>query len=71
MHNVQMAVKGNVLTITVDLSQPGTISKTGKSTIIGSTGGWVSILPGAPGAVSVSAEIKVGLNVLGPLPKAA
>ena len=58
MHNVQMAVKGDLLTITVDLSRPGAASKTGKSVIIGGTGGYVQV-PDRPG-------VRVGLNVLGP-----
>jgi hypothetical protein len=53
--NVEMSVKGNILTITVDLSKPGEESSSGKSLVIGSTEGNVSV-PEKP-------EIKIGLNV--------
>jgi hypothetical protein len=53
--NVEMKVEGTKLVITVDLSQPGEVSSSGKSMVIGSTEGNVSV----PG----KAEVKVGLNV--------
>ena len=56
--NVEMQVKDGKLTITVDLSKSFGISSSGKSTIIASTGGNVSV----PGHESV----KVGLNVYRP-----
>jgi len=55
MRNVDMKVSGNVLTITVDLSVPGEVSTSGKSMVIGSTEGNVSV-PDKP-------EVKIGLNV--------
>lgn len=55
MQNVQMKLNGNVLEIRVDLSQPGAMSRSGKSNVIGSTEGNVTV-PGKP-------EVKVGLNV--------
>jgi len=55
MRNVDMKVEGNVLTIVVDLSEKGVESSSGKSLVIGSTEGNVSV-PDKP-------EIKVGLNV--------
>jgi len=55
MKNVQMSVKDNTLTITVDLSKEYGPSSTGKSIIIASTEGNVSV-PGSEG-------IKIGLNV--------
>jgi len=52
--NVQMAVDGDVLTIAVDLSQEVGPSKSGKTIIVGSTGG-NQLIPGR--------SEKVGLNV--------
>jgi len=54
MKNVQMAVEGNILTITVDLSKEFGPSSSGKTIIIASTEGNVSI---------PDREEKVGLNV--------
>jgi len=54
--NVEMkVVEGSKLVITVDLAQPGQVSSSGKSLVIGSTEGNVSV-PDKP-------EVKVGLNV--------
>jgi hypothetical protein len=55
MRNVETKVEGTKLIITVDLAQPGEVSSSGKSLVIGSTEGNVSV-PGKP-------EIKIGLNV--------
>jgi hypothetical protein len=52
--NVNGEMHGNVLTLRIDLSQPGQESKSGKSEVIGSTNGNVGI----PGT-----DVKVGLNV--------
>lgn len=57
--NVVMEVQGNTLVITVDLSQSFGVSGSGKSTIIATTGGNVSV----PGQEAV----KVGLNVYCPV----
>jgi len=54
MKNVQMAVDGNTLTIKVDLSKEFGPSSSGKTIIIASTEGNVSI---------PDREEKVGLNV--------
>jgi len=54
MKNVQMAVDGNILTITVDLSKEFGPSSSGKTIIVASTEGNVSI---------PDREEKVGLNV--------
>ena len=43
MKNVQMAVNGNLLTITVDLAKTYGASKSGKTTIIASTEGNVTV----------------------------
>ncbi len=59
--NVELQVKDGKLVITVDLSKSFGVSGSGKSTIIASTGGNVSV----PGQESV----KVGLNVYRPLGK--
>lgn len=55
MKNVEMKVDGDILTITVDLSQEFGPSSSGKTIIIASTEGNVSI-PGIE-------DKKVGLNV--------
>ena len=54
MKNVQMVVEGNILTIKVDLSKELGPSSSGKTIIIASTEGSVSVL---------DREEKVGLNV--------
>lgn len=58
MKNVQMNVKGTILTITVDLSKSQGDSKTGNSEIIGTTSGNTNV-PGTD-------DIKIGLNVYKP-----
>ncbi len=55
MKNVEMKVDGNILTISVDLSRDFGLSSSGKTIIIASTEGNVSV-PGAE-------DRKVGLNV--------
>lgn len=55
MRNIEMTTAGNILTITVDLSQRFGKSSSGKSTIIASTEGNISV----PG----NEEIKIGLNI--------
>lgn len=58
MNNVSMKVNGDVLTITVDLKAKGTASKSGKTSIIAGTGGFV--------AVDHKSGAKVSLNVTVP-----
>ncbi|MBU0929093.1 MAG: hypothetical protein KKA67_15185 [Spirochaetes bacterium] len=55
MKNVEMKLTGNILTITVDVSKEYGLSSSGKSTIIASTEGNVSI-PGKE-------DVKIGLNI--------
>jgi ABC-type uncharacterized transport system YnjBCD ATPase subunit len=55
MKNIEMTVSGDILTIKVDLSKTFGKSSSGKSTIIASTEGNVSV-PGRD-------EVKIGLNV--------
>jgi len=55
MKNVEMTLEGNILTITVDLTKEFGPSSSGKTLIIASTEGNVSI-PGHE-------EAKIGLNV--------
>ncbi len=55
MKNIEMSLNGDILTIKVDVSKTFGKSSSGKSTIIASTEGNVSI-PGRD-------EIKIGLNV--------
>jgi hypothetical protein len=57
MKNVQMEVKGNNLIITVDLTQDHGPSKSGKTIVVASTLGNVSV-PGEE-----FSHIKMGLNV--------
>lgn len=54
MKNVLLDVKNNVLTITVDLTKNFGRSKSGKSEIIATTGGNVSV---------PNTDVKLGLNV--------
>jgi hypothetical protein len=54
-NNVTAVVVGDTLTLTVDLSKPGSISASGKTFTIGSTNGFLAI-GSHPG-------ITVGLNV--------
>ncbi len=56
--NIEMSVEGNKLTLTIDLSQQFGISGSGKSTIIASTGGNVSVLG--------NESVKIGVNVYRP-----
>lgn len=57
--NVEMSLEGNKLTVTIDLSREFGISGSGKSRIVASTGGNVSV----PGNESV----KIGVNVYRPV----
>ena len=57
--NIEMSVEGNKLTLTIDLSQQFGVSGSGKSTIIASTGGNVSVLG--------NETVKIGVNVYRPL----
>ena len=54
MENVKFEKKGNILTITVDLSKKGTVSSSGKSMVIASTRG---------NAPVEGTDVIVGLNV--------
>lgn len=38
--NMTVDIEGDVLTIRVDLSQPGRASATGKTIVVGASGGW-------------------------------
>jgi hypothetical protein len=52
----KITVKGNVMTLTVDLSVEGEPSKSGKSTIIATTGGNIEV-------ETDDGPVTVGLNV--------
>jgi len=54
MKNVQMELKGSILTVTMDLSKRGDKSKSGKSLQVASTEGNISV-PGMEG-------VKIGIN---------
>ena len=56
MRNIEANVKGNVLTLKVDISKEGTMSGSGKTINIATTGKPCP-LPGLP------EEMRVGLNV--------
>ncbi len=55
MKNIDMKLNGKILTITVDISQEYGLSSSGKSLIIASTEGNISIPD--------KAEVKIGLNI--------
>lgn len=55
MKNCEMKLTGNILTITVDISKEYGMSSSGKSLIISSTEGNISI--------PEKEEIKIGLNI--------
>lgn len=57
--NIQMSIAKNVLTIQIDLSKDQGTSKSGKNTLIASSGGNMEV-PGAPG-------VKMGLNIYKPV----
>ena len=57
--NVEASVKGKILTITVDLSQKGRPSASGKTTTIATTGGNREV----PGADHSKGVLKLGLNI--------
>ena len=61
MKNIEIKVDGNTITITADLTQEFGLSSSGKSIIVASTDGSVSI-PGHE-------HIKIGVNVYRPRPK--
>lgn len=61
MKNIEMRVEGNTLIITADLTQEYGLSSSGKSSIIASTDGSVS--------VPEHENIKVGVNIYRPRPK--
>ncbi|GLV57527.1 hypothetical protein KDH_43630 [Dictyobacter sp. S3.2.2.5] len=60
MQNIQLSVQGDRLVIEVDLSQELGVSASGKSVIIATTGGNVSV-PGCE-------DIKLGVNIYRPQP---
>lgn len=63
MQNVNATVKGNILTITVDLAAPTSLSASGKTEVIGTTRGNARI-------TGPNGEVFLGLNVY-QYPKAA
>jgi len=56
MRNTEMKVDGKFLTITIDLTQEGKLSASGKNTVIASTEGNQAIAAG-------DKVVKVGVNV--------
>ena len=59
MTNLKCTIKGNILTMEVDLSQEFGLSKSGKNTIIATTSGNAD-LEGVEG-------VKIGLNIYKPV----
>ena len=58
MDNVALSVKGNILTITIDLSKRGELNpKSGKTIRVASTLGNVKI-PGTPVSLGLNAYVK-------------
>ena len=55
MKNITQKLTGNILTLTVDISKTFGASKSGKSIVIASTEGNISV-DGKP-------EVKIGLNI--------
>ena len=55
MENITTAIKGKILTITVDCSAKGRPSASGKTTVIATTGGFAAV---------AELGIKFGLNVI-------
>ena len=53
--NIKLAVKGKKLIVEIDISKKGVLSKSGKSMVIASTRGNMTI-PGQP-------ELRLGLNL--------
>ena len=62
MKNVAMTIENNELVIRVNLKEDFGPSASGKTTIIGTTQGNQNISPGS--------DIKIGLNVYKPIPRA-
>lgn len=60
MENIKMDVKGNKLIVEIDLKHEGGFSKSGKSKVIASTKGNVTV----PGA---NENIKIGINCYKPV----
>ena len=59
MRNVKVQVKGGKMVLTIDLTEEGIPSKSGKSVVIGSTYGNQTVL-------TADGQVTVGLNVYRP-----
>lgn len=51
--NIEASVKGNILTLTIDMSKRGELSKSGKSISIASTRGNKEVAPGIIAGINV------------------
>ena len=58
LRNVDAQIQGDKLVITIDLNAKGTTSKSGKSEILATTGGFIGVSTGKPGGM-----ISLSLNV--------
>jgi hypothetical protein len=64
MQNVKLAIKNDILTITIDLNEEGELSRSCKSLVVASTGGNVPLIDGH----GYRPE-RINLSVSKPLPK--
>lgn len=55
--NITTDIQGDTLTLTIDLAKPGTVSRSGKSSVIASTRGNLTITDGN------GEDVKIGLNI--------
>ena len=55
--NINAEIQGDTLTLVVDLGKPGTVSRSGKSSVIASTRGNQTVTDGN------GQEVKVGINI--------
>ena len=55
--NISAEVQGDTLTLAIDLGKPGTVSRSGKSSVIASTRGNQTIKDGN------GEEVKLGVNI--------
>jgi len=64
MHNVKLAIQKEILTITINLSEEGQLSRSCKSVVVASTGGNVPLIDG-----NGYRPERINLSVSKPLPQ--
>jgi len=62
MNNIKTSLKGSILTVEIDVSQPGAPSGSGKSLVVGTTSGAISV---------EGTDIQLNVNAYRVLPKAS